>query len=158
MQSLVTKSTQRRITAALASSGFAILTCWSSGAVGAVTAPTPVPISQVPLTVTIPAHPQILLALANSQSMDGDLSGAIMTGSGALGSAVSLLQNSASPVNYTVPAGFTPPVTGGAAGASEPYTVSSGGNLLDNSASRLNVAKAAVTSILNTFIDRKSVV
>ena len=113
---------------------------------------TPILISQVPLTVAIPAHPQVLFAIGNSQSMDGDLSGAIMTGSGSLGSSLSLLQNSTSPVNYTVPSGFTPPVSGGATGASEPYTVSSGGNLLDNSASRLNVAKAAVTSILNTFM------
>lgn len=113
---------------------------------------TPILISQVPLTVAVPAHPQVIFAIGNSQSMDGSLSGAIMTGSGALGSAVSLLQNSASPVNFTVPAGFTPPVTGGATGASEPYTVTSGSNLLDNSPSRLNVAKAAVTSILSTFM------
>ena len=47
------------------------------------TAPPTVAISQVPMTVEIPAHPQILLAVGNSQSMDGTLSGAIYTGAGA---------------------------------------------------------------------------
>ena len=149
MQRLVTKSTQSRIAAALASSGFAILTCWSSAAVGAATPPTPVAISQVPLTVTIPAHPQILLALANSQSMDGDLSGAIMTGSGSIPHP--LLFASSSPVNFTIPAGFTPPVNPGSAGIA-PYTVNSGGLLLDNSASRLNVAKAGLIAVLNAYM------
>ena len=51
-------------------------------------APT-IPISQVPMTVAIPAHPQIMLALGNSQSMDGTLSGAIMTGAGSLSGAYS---------------------------------------------------------------------
>ena len=41
------------------------------------TAPPTVAVSQVPMTVEIPAHPQILLAVGNSQSMDGTLSGAI---------------------------------------------------------------------------------
>src|SRR6185437_8216484 len=55
----------------------------------------------------VPAHPQVLFALANSQSVDGDLSGAIVTGSGGLAANLSALQASSSPVNYTVPAGFT---------------------------------------------------
>jgi hypothetical protein len=38
----------------------------------------------VPLTLATPAHPQIVIALGNSESMDGNLSGAIMTGSGSL--------------------------------------------------------------------------
>lgn len=113
-------------------------------------APT-VPISQVPMTITIPAHPQIVLAVANSQSMDGDLSGAIRTGSGSLGGGLAGLQASSSPVNFTIPAGFTPPLNPGAAG-SAPYTVVSGGNLVDNSPSRLNVAKAGITAILNSYI------
>ena len=112
--------------------------------------PPSVPISQVPLTVVIPAHPQIVLALGNSQSMDGDLSGAIYTGSGGLGSYPELA-NSASPVNYTIPGGFTPPVNPGSAGMA-PYTVVSGGLQTDNSASRLNVAKAGITSILSNYI------
>src|SRR6202046_2447231 len=123
MQRLVSKSAQSRFAAALVSSGFAILTCWSSAAVGAATVPTPVSISQIPLTVTIPAHPQIVLALANSESMDGNLSGAIMTGSGSI--AHPLLYPTASPVNYTIPGGFTPPLNPGVAGQA-PYTVTEG--------------------------------
>ncbi|HEY4968278.1 MAG TPA: hypothetical protein VII35_00140, partial [Steroidobacteraceae bacterium] len=101
------------------------------------------------MTVTIPAHPQILLAVGNSQSMDGDLSGAIYTGSGS--TVNTLLSTSSSPVSYTIPAGFTPPVNPGGGGTA-PYTVLSGGRLLDNSASRLNVAKAGIASILNAYI------
>ncbi len=118
----------------------------------AAAAPTPISISQVPLTVAIPAHPQILLAIGNSQSMDGNLSGAIMTGSGSLGSSVSSLQNSSSPVNFTIPTGFTPPLDAGTGDGTAPYTVSDGGYLKDNSPSRLNVAKAGITSILNRFM------
>jgi type IV pilus assembly protein PilY1 len=133
-----------------------------------------VPISQVPMTVAIPAHPQIMLALGNSQSMDGTLSGAIMTGSGSLGGGVGTALNpSSSPVsfNYTVGAGFTPPVnlgtvvcapgpcaavtaaTPAGTAAIAPYTVNSGGHLLDNSPSRLNMAKAGINQILTTYID-----
>jgi type IV pilus assembly protein PilY1 len=107
------------------------------------------PIAQVPMTVTLPAHPQILLAVGNSQSMDGDLSGAIWTGSGS--TQYPLLGTSSSPVNFTIPAGFTPPLNAGLGGTA-PYTVNSSGQLLDNSASRLNVAKAGITSILNAYI------
>src|SRR5580698_6939045 len=120
MQRLVSKSAQSRFAAALVSSGFAILTCWSSAAVGAAAVPTPVSISQIPLTVTIPAHPQILLALANSESMDGDLSGAIRTGSGSIPHP--LLYSSSSPVNFAIPPGFTPPLNPGD-GVNAPYTV-----------------------------------
>jgi type IV pilus assembly protein PilY1 len=127
---------------------FAISWGWSSCVTAA--APT-VAIAQVPMTVTIPAHPQILLAVANSQSMDGDLSGAIYTGSGALTASYSALNASSSPVNYTIPSGFTPPVNAGSGGIA-PYTVNSSGTLVDNSASRLNVAKAGISAILTTFI------
>lgn len=48
---------------------------------------TPVSLSQIPLTVAIPAHPQVLFEIPNSQSVDGTLSGAIMTGAGAIGTA-----------------------------------------------------------------------
>ena len=119
-------------------------------AMAIATAPT-VPISQVPMTVQIPAHPQILLAIGNSQSMDGDLSGAIYTGSGALTSSYSALNTSSSPVNYTIPSGFTPPLNPGSGGVA-PYTVNTGGVLYDNSASRLNVAKAGIASILTNYI------
>ena len=103
-----------------------------SGSIGAAAAVTPILISQIPLTVAIPAHPQILFAVDNSESMDGNLSGAIMTGSGSLGASFAGLNASSSPVNYTIPAGFTPPLDPGGGGVA-PYTVSSGGLLLDNS-------------------------
>lgn len=114
------------------------------------TAPT-VLISQVPLTVAIPAHPQVMIAIGNSQSTDGDLSGAILTGSGALSTDLSPLYNSSSPVSYTIPAGFTPPVNAGS-GGSAPYTSTVGSTLVDNSASRLNVAKAGLSNIISTYL------
>ncbi|HTV97601.1 MAG TPA: PilC/PilY family type IV pilus protein [Steroidobacteraceae bacterium] len=115
------------------------------------TTPAPITISQVPMTVTLPAHPQIVLAVGNSQSMDGTLSGAIYTGSGSLPAALAALNNSSSPLNYSVPAGFTPPLNAGSGGTA-PYTVTVGSVLEDNSASRLNVAKAGIASILNAYI------
>jgi type IV pilus assembly protein PilY1 len=130
--------------------GAALIAGWPFAAALA-TPPPLVPISQVPMTVQIPAHPQILLAVGNSQSMDGTLAGAIYTGSGALGSTMAALNTSSSPVNYTIPSGFTPPLNPGSSGVA-PYTVNSGGVLYDNSASRLNVAKAGITSILNNYI------
>ncbi len=120
----------------------------------AFAAPTPINISQTPLTVTIPAHPQVVIAIGNSQSMDGTLSGAIMTGAGSLGTNDALLQNSSSPVDYTVPTGFTPPLNAGTGGIA-PNTVdctSGSSELCDNSASRLNIAKAAIESVLKSFI------
>src|SRR5580704_14534391 len=140
---------QRRVGLALVSAVYTILWGWSSNVMAAAAAVTPLQISQVPMTITLPAHPQILLALGNSQSMDGDLSGAIYTGSGQISHP--LLFTSSSPVNYTIPAGFTPPVNPGTGGVA-PYTVNTGGTLLDNSASRLNVAKAGILAILNAFI------
>lgn len=131
-----------------------------AGSVRATSAPAPVSISQVPLTVAMPAHPQVIIAVGNSESMDGDMDtslpgggGAIMTGSGALTvSGASYLASSTSPVNYTVPANFTPPVNPGAGGVA-PYTVAVGGVQYDNSPSRLNVAKAGISAILNTFME-----
>ena len=131
----------------------------AAGAAMAVLSPIPVfaaippatPVSQLPLTITIPAHPQILLAVANSESMDGNLSGAIMAGSGSLGTSFAGLNASSSPVNFAIPAGFTPPVTPGAIGSAA-YTVSVSGHRVDNSPSRLNVAKAGITAILNDFM------
>jgi type IV pilus assembly protein PilY1 len=147
MQRLISKSAQRRVAYTLSSALYTALICWSSNVMAAP--PAPLQISQVPMTITLPAHPQILIALGNSQSMDGDLSGAIYTGSGQIPHP--LLFTSSSPVNFTIPGGFTPPVNPGAGGIA-PYTVNSGGTLYDNSASRLNVAKAGITSILNAFI------
>ncbi len=147
MQSLISKPAQRRIAHTLSSALYAMLVCWSSNVMAGPVAP--VNISQVPLTVTIPAHPQILLALANSESMDGDLSGAIRTGSGSIPHP--LLYPTSSPVNFTIPAGFTPPLDGGN-GIVAPYTVNVAGLLEDNSPSRLNVAKAGLSAVLNAYI------
>ncbi len=119
-----------------------------SGGSGALTAPPSILLSQIPLTVAVPPHPQVLFEIGNSQSVDGDLSGAILTGSGT----ASTLQNSSSPVNYTIPYGFTPPLKNNGDGTA-PYTTSdANGNTADNSASRLNEAKAGMTSILNTYL------
>ncbi|MHB1698385.1 MAG: pilus assembly protein [bacterium] len=101
--------------------------------------------------------PQVLIILDNSQSMDGDLSGAIMTGSGTATSNTSkngfVDQLSSSPIDYPVPGGFTAPVTGtaGGTGVTAPYTVCSSGVCTDNSASRLNVAKAAILDAYNKY-------
>lgn len=101
----------------------------------------------------VSARPQIVFALGNSQSMDGTLSGAIMTGSGMLDSDTSLksLSASSSPVNYAVPAGFVPPKQAAVAGQA-PYTVKVGGTWYDNGASRLNVAKAGIADTLNKYL------
>jgi type IV pilus assembly protein PilY1 len=139
---------KRRIVPMLMSAALTVLLGWSLPVTAAAPA---VPVSQVPLTIAIPAHPQILVAVANSESMDGNLSGAIMTGSGSLGASYSALQASSSPLNYTIPAGFTPPLNAGAGGVA-PYTVGSAANLVDNSPSRLNVAKAGITAVLNDYI------
>lgn len=109
-------------------------------------------ISQFPLELAIPTHPQVLFAIGNSESMDGTLSGAIMVGSGSLGSTLSTLQNSSSPLNYVVPSGFTPPMQAADGSGQAPYTVSQSGTLYDNGPSRLNVAKAGVQAILNAYM------
>lgn len=109
-------------------------------------------ISQYPLQLSTPTHPKVLLGIGNSQSMDGVLSGAIMTGSGILSSGLTSLQNSSSPINYTVPSGFTPPLQAANSSGLAPYTVSLSGTLYDNSASRLNVAKGGITAILNAYM------
>ncbi len=108
------------------------------------------PISQLPLTLPVNGTPQVLFAVGNSQSMDGDLGGAIQTGSGALPAALNSLQNSSSPVNYIVPAGFTAP-NGGVSGSTQPYTTVSGATQTDNSASRLNVAKQGISQIIAQY-------
>lgn len=96
-------------------------------------------------------RPQIVIAIGNSQSMDGDLSGAIMTGSGQLSTDLTSLNKSSSPVNYSVPSGFTPPMTPTQT-ASAPYTYNNGGTLVDNGASRLNVAKVGLSSTLSKYL------
>ena len=96
-------------------------------------------------------RPQVVIAIGNSQSMDGDLSGAIMTGSGNLSSGLTSLYNSSSPVSYSVPSGFSPPMTPTQT-ASAPYTYNNNGTLVDNGASRLNVAKAGLYSTLSKYL------
>lgn len=130
-------------------------------------------ISQTPLSVTLPVHPQVLFAIGNSESMDGDLSGAIMTGSGGLtASAASALASSSSPVDYTI-SGFDPtqlnlgdnasgcalpaPATSTDSSGSQistypyTYTCSSNGVQYDVSGSRLNVAKEAIGAIMAKY-------
>ncbi|MCD5330704.1 pilus assembly protein [Chromobacterium piscinae] len=150
--------------------GLTLATIWVSGAGSTAT----LAISQVPLTISTPARPQVVIAVTNSESMDGSTitycngtgnsgancsngfsttytgrGGALLTGSGAVGG----LTGSSSPINYPVPANFTPPISGGAAGSMQPYTSTlSTGQLADNSPSRLNVAKAGILSILNTYL------
>jgi type IV pilus assembly protein PilY1 len=116
----------------------------------AATLPPPLSIANIPLVSVQYGPPQVLFILDNSQSMDGDLSGAIMTGSGTATSSSStngfVDRSSSSPTNYTVPAGFTAPVSDATSG-STPYTI----NGVDNSASRLNVAKAAILQAYNEW-------
>ena len=65
----------------------------------------------VPSVTLAQARPQVVFAVGNSESMDGTLSGAIMTGSGMYSGNASLssLSTSSSPVDYSVPPGFMPP-------------------------------------------------
>lgn len=98
-------------------------------------------------TTSTPAAPQVLIAVTTSQSMDGDTNGAIMTGSGT----VTSLSGSSSPVNFQIPSGFTPPLNQGSGGYA-PYTVTNAsGNLVDNSPSRLNMAKAAIAYVVGQY-------
>jgi type IV pilus assembly protein PilY1 len=105
------------------------------GAAAAAT-PSPIPLSDSPMVLVTPAHPQVLLLLGNSQSMDGNLSGAIMTGASG---------------TYPVFTGFTPPKQGADTFGNSPYTVTINGTEYDNSASRLNVAKQAIQQTLATY-------
>lgn len=145
-----------------------------------VEAATPpiIPISQVPLSITIPVHPQVFFALSNSESMDGNLNGAILTGSGGGASGGAYLSPftggnysgvgfpPVSPDTYTIPSGFTPACsafTGVCAGAGSgtvvplpgtaAYTLTDGSGVeYDNSPSRLNVAKQSIQSILQAYM------
>jgi type IV pilus assembly protein PilY1 len=149
MKNYISDLVRKRAAALFGAAGIAMAVMSPIPVIAAV--PPATPISQVPLTITIPAHPQILLAVANSESMDGNLSGAIMTGSGSIPAAFAALYTSSSPVNFAIPPGFTPPLNPGAAGAA-PYTVNVAGTLYDNSPSRLNVAKAGLSAILTDFM------
>lgn len=130
----------------------AIIAALVYGSVSQFTTAAPLTIPQIPLIMASPIHPQVLILIGNSESMDGNLSGAIMTGSGSLGSNLSSLNNSSSPVNFTVPSGFTPPVQAANGSGLAPYTVVQSGNLVDNSPSRMNVAKAGVKAIIENYM------
>jgi type IV pilus assembly protein PilY1 len=121
---------------------------------------SPLPISEIPLIVPVSGHPQVLFAISNSQSMDGTLSGAIFTGTGAVSGGLSSLTASSSPTNYLVPAGFTAPVTGTASPGNTVYTCTTAncpsdgvpsGTEVDNSASRLNEAKEGIQAIIAAY-------
>ncbi len=100
--------------------------------------PPQVVISNTPLTTVVPTHPQVLIALTNSNSMDSSDNvaddgnvlltsnaphSAIMTWSGYNNPNIVSLHTSTSPVNYVIPLGFTPPLGTGAAPAGDaPYT------------------------------------
>ncbi len=134
----------------------------------AATTPPSISVSQNPLTAAIPAHPQVLFSIANSESTDGTVAGAILTGSGASSGTFAVdseFNTSSSPVNYSVPSGFCPPLTAtvsesgacsGAANSSAPYTssttISSTTYEADNSPSRLNDAKEGIEQILETYL------
>ncbi|MBS0444969.1 MAG: pilus assembly protein PilY [Proteobacteria bacterium] len=108
-------------------------------------------ISQVPLAMTTPSRPRVLIAVANSQSMDAGLSGALMTGAGSLSGDLATLNASTSPLRYAVPAGFVPPLQAADASGTAPYTVTAGTALADNGPSRLNIAKAGIQAVLQTY-------
>lgn len=153
----------------------------------ATTSPFPnLTLATIPLISVQYGAPQILFVLDNSQSMDGNLSGAIMTGSGTISTNtqvckkstqttppswgsncscsqgsrwnctqytcetcsnqnVNINSSSSSPIDFTIPSGFTPPVTGATTSTTAPYTsTDSNGYYVDNSPSRLNIAKAAI--------------
>ncbi len=97
-------------------------------------------------------RPQVVFAISNSESMDGDLTGAIMTGSGMLPSDLASLHASSSPPSYKVPDAFVPPLDPGQQGTA-PYTVERNGVLYDNGASRLNIAKAGILDAMHNYID-----
>jgi type IV pilus assembly protein PilY1 len=117
---------------------------------GATSPPPPTDIAQVPLALAVPQHPQVLFAVGNSESMDGNLSGAIMAGSGALASDSTSLNGSSSPLQFSIPPGFVPPLDAGSDGQA-PYTVTNGSTLRDNSPSRLNVAKIGIATLIQSF-------
>ena len=92
--------------------------------------------------------PQVLLAITNSQSMDGTTAGAIMVGSGSSYGAG--LTGSSSPINYSIPTGFVPPLNAGSGGLA-PFTSNCGAFFCDNGPSRMNLAKAAIQQALNSY-------
>ena len=100
-------------------------------------------------SATTAGKPQILIAVTNSESMDGDVSGAIYSGSGT----ATGLSLSSSPTDFTPSNGFVPPLQGPGSNGMAPYTVrNSAGQLVDNGPSRLNMAKEAVQTLLSAYL------
>ncbi len=103
-------------------------------------------------TVPLGQQPQVLVILDTSQSMAGNLQGAIMSGSGTVAGNA----DSASPPCYGLNA-YTPragssvgPSSGGSCpSGTAPYTVSVGGTLTDNSESMINVAEQSIDWAFN---------
>src|SRR5579859_4950896 len=147
----------RRLRQTLWTLATALLLSLDMGAALSATPPQ-VSISQIPLTLVIPAHPQVLVIVGNSESMDGNVSGAIVVGEGA-GTAVKDLTSTSSPLTYVVPNGYTPPLVGPNSSGLAPVTVDGSNNtgtavsgtLYDNSKSRLNLTKESITAVLNTY-------
>ena len=139
---------RERVGVTIASAVVALLVAWSLP----VSAAAPqVPVSQVPLTIAIPAHPQILIAVANSESMDGNLERRHHDGVRIIGRQLRSAASLELAGQFYDPSGFTPPLNPGAGGVA-PYTVAVGAGLADNSPSRLNVAKAGISAILDTYM------
>ncbi len=97
-------------------------------------------------------RPQVLIAVTNSESMDGNTAGAIMLGSG---TADTSLAGSSSPPTYLIPTGFQPPLGAGTAPAgSAPYVLANaafGNATSDNGPSRLNMAKQAIGNMIGQY-------
>lgn len=105
-----------------------------------------------PLTASSSTAPQVLIAITNSSSMDGTTAGAIYVGSGTV-SDKAFWNSTTSPANYTIPTGFTPPIANNGNGTA-PYTSPCPGSssyACDNGPSRLNIAKAAIASIVGSY-------
>ena len=118
--------------------------------------------------VITPGDASLVIAVGNSQSMDGTTPGAIMTGSGypmvydtfnggyQLVTPLTTGSAPASPQYYPVTGGFVPPMgTGNAPQGMAPYTLpNANGNLADNSPSRMNMVKAAIRGLVNTYASK----
>jgi len=123
--------------------------------------------------VITPGEPSLVIAVTNSQSMDGTTSGAIMTGSGyplvyntfmgGYNSVSNFTQGlgpngdgAASPLYYPIQGGFVPPMgTASAPAGMAPYTLpNQNGNLADNGPSRMNMVKAAIHGLVNQYASK----
>lgn len=125
-------------------------------------------VDQCNVPVITPNDASLVIAVGNSQSMDGTTSGAIMTGSGypmvydtfngGYQRVTPLTTGSApaSPVQYPITGGFVPPMgTGSAPAGYAPYTLpNANGNLADNGPSRMNMVKAAIHGLVSQYASK----